>query len=103
MSDTFVVVTPAADPRAGTVGTDFKAVAIGAGANLEALTAYFNDPLIQTGNMPGIAISAFNNRALRQGTFVASSMCQWISQQTQIYIPDDGNQINWITEWQNAL
>jgi hypothetical protein len=92
----------AATPRTP-VGTDFKAVAIGAGANLEALPAYFTDPLLATGNMPGIAISAFNNRALRQGTFVASSLCLWISDQTQQYVPDDGDQIHWMSEWQNAL
>jgi hypothetical protein len=91
-----------AEPRTP-VGTDFKAVAIGAGANLEGLPAYFTDPLLGTGNMPGIAISAFNNRALRQGTFVASSLCLWISDQIQQYVPDDGDQIHWISEWQNAL
>jgi len=93
---------PGVNPLAGP-GTDFKAVALGAGANLETLTAYFTDPLLQTGNLPGLAISAFNNRALRQGTFVASSLCQWISNQLNVYIPDDGSQINWITEYQNAL
>jgi endosialidase-like protein len=86
-----------------TTGTDFKAVAIGAGANLESLPTYFNDPLLATGNLPGLAISSFNNRALRQGTFVASSLCLWMSGQLQQYIPDDGNQINWQSEWQNAL
>jgi hypothetical protein len=87
----------------GTTGTDFKAVAIGAGANVEGLPTYFTDPLLATGNLPGLAISAFNNRALRQGTFVASSLCLWMSGQLQQYIPDDGNQINWQSEWQNAL
>jgi hypothetical protein len=84
-------------------GTDFKAVAIGTGANLEGLPAYFTDPLLATGNMPGIAISAFNNRAIRQATFVASSLCLWISDETQTYVPDDGSQINWIALWQQAL
>jgi hypothetical protein len=93
---------PGVNPLAGP-GTDFKPVALGAGANLEALPAYFTDPLLGTGNLPGLAISSFNNRALRQGTFVASSLCQWISNQSNIYIPDDGSQINWITEFQNAL
>jgi hypothetical protein len=95
-------INPLADPRAP-VGTDFKAVAIGAGANLEALPTYFTDPLLQTGNLPGLAISSFNNRAIRQGTFVASSLCLWISGQINQYIPDDGNQINWQAEWQQAL
>lgn len=90
-------------PVATGPGTDFMAVAIGSGANVEGLPAYFTDPLLATGNMPGIAISAFNNRALRQGTFVASSLCQWISDQTNLYVYDDGDQINWISEWQNAL
>lgn len=85
------------------VGTDFKAVAIGAGANLEGLPAYFADPLLGTGNMPGLAISAFNNRAIRQGTFVASSLCLWISGQIQQYIYDNGDQINWMANWQQAL
>jgi hypothetical protein len=102
-------VTPVDDPSIPSlvnttpVGTDFKAVAIGAGANLEALPAYFTDPLLGTGNMPGIAISAFNNRALRQGTFVASSLCLWISGQTQVYVPDNGDQVAWMASWQQAL
>jgi hypothetical protein len=84
-------------------GTDFKPVALGVGANLEPLPTYFTDPLLQTGNLPGVAISAFNNRALRQGTFVASSLCLWISDQTQVYVPDDGNQINWMGLYNQAL
>lgn len=112
MSDASIIEEAAPSPRGGNgsvvpytagPGTDFMAVAIGVGANIEGLPAYFADPLLQTGNMPGIAISAFNNRALRQGTFVASSLCQWISDQTNLYVPDDGNQINWISEFQNAL
>ena len=90
------------NPLAGP-GTDFKAVALGGGANLEALPTYFADPLLQTGNLPGLALSAFNNRALRQGTFVVSSLCQWMSGQINQYIPDDGSQIGWISEWQSAL
>lgn len=95
---------PVPVPTAGPpVGTDFKPVATGTGANVEAFPAYFTDPLLGTGNLPGIAISSFNNRALRQGTFVASSLCLWISGQIQAYIPDDGDQIHWQSEWQNAL
>jgi hypothetical protein len=90
-------------PFAFTAATDFKAVAVGAGANIEALTAYFTDPLLGTGNLPGLAISSFNNRALRQGTFVASSLCLWISGQIQAYVYDDGDQIKWQNEFQNAL
>jgi hypothetical protein len=87
----------------GTVGTDFLTFAVGGGANVEAQADYLADPQRPTGNLPGIARSNFNNKAVRQGTFVAHSLCLWMSQQILEYIPDDGDDIKWIGEWSNAL
>lgn len=91
------------EPRAAVVGTDFLTFAVGGGANIEAQADYDADPQRPTGNLPGIARSNFNNKAIRQGTFVAHSLCLWISQQLVQYIPDDGNDIAWIGEWTQAL
>jgi hypothetical protein len=90
-------------PYAGVVGTDFLTFAVGGGANVEAQSDYFADPQRPTGNLPGIARSNFNNKAIRQGTFVAHSLCLWVSQQIQAYIPDDGDDIHWIAEFSQAL
>ena len=87
----------------GTVGTDFLMFAVGSGANIENQSDYLNDPQRPTGNQPGIARSNFMNKATRQGTFVAHSLCLWISEQIQVYIPDDGNDIAWIGEFSQAL
>jgi hypothetical protein len=87
----------------GTVGTDFLMYAVGGGANIESQADYNADPQRPTGALPGLARSNFHNKAMRQGTFVAHSLCLWISQQLQQYIPDDGNDIAWIGEFSSAL
>jgi hypothetical protein len=103
---TDLVPTPFEDvvtPFTGTVGTDFLMFGVGGGANIEAQTDYLNDPQRSTGNLPGLARSNFNNKAIRQGTFVAHSLSLWVSQQIQTYVPDDGNDIAWIGEWTQAI
>jgi Chaperone of endosialidase len=93
----------AVTPFAGTVGTDFLTFAVGSGANVEAQADYNVDPQRATGNLPGLARSNFNNKATRQGTFVAHSLTLWMSQQILEYINDDGDDIKWIGEWTRAL
>jgi hypothetical protein len=87
----------------GTIGTDFLTFATGGGANIEDQTSYANDPQRLSGNLPGIARSNFNNKAIRQGTFVAHSLCLWISEQLTQYVPDDGSDVNWIGSYNSAL
>lgn len=90
-------------PRTSGVGTDFLMFGVGGGANVEAQIDYQNDAQRPTGNLPGIARSNFNNKAIRQGTFVAHSLSLWTSQQINEYIADDGNDIAWIGSFSSAL
>lgn len=68
---------------------NFLPFAIGGGANVEAQGSYAVDPLLATGNQPGIAISAFNNKALRQANVVTSQMAQFIANTTGTDVLDD--------------
>ena len=67
------------------------------------MPSYLADPQRRTGNLPGLARSNFNNRAIRQGTFVASGVSTFIWQVLSIYVPDDGNLDNWVANFKAAL
>ena len=86
-----------------TPGIDFVTFATGGGANIEDMPSYLADPQRGTGNLPGLARSNFNNRAIRQGTFVASGVSTFIWQVLSIYVPDDGNLDNWVANFKAAL
>jgi hypothetical protein len=49
------------------------------GTNLIEQSAWVASAARPIGNQPGIASSAFNNKALRQGTYVVSQLAQYIS------------------------
>jgi hypothetical protein len=49
------------------------------GTNLIEQAAWVASAARPIGNQPGIASSAFNNKALRQGTYVVSQLAQYIS------------------------
>jgi hypothetical protein len=85
------------------IGTDFVPFATGSGANIVSQAAYVADPLTGTGNQPGIARSNVNNKALRQGTFVAAGVSQFITEQLDQYVFDDANLENWVTLFREAL
>lgn len=61
------------------VENDFLPVGTGSGANVEPQATYLTDPQTSQGQQPGIAKSAFNNKALRQGTSIASQFAQYIA------------------------
>lgn len=81
----------------------FLQFAIGGSANVESQTDYAADPLRTNGNQPGIAVSAFNNKAIRQATFVASALAQYMVNQTGLDVNDDGVQSNFLTTLGLAL
>ncbi len=76
---------------------DFIPFATGVGANVLATaggasSAYGTNGQTTSGQQPGVASSALNNTALRQATFVASCLAQFIANQTASYVQDNGSQ-----------
>lgn len=69
---------------------DFVPFAIGGGANVQTPSVYAANPLLPTGNVAGVASSIFNNTALRQANFVASQFAQFLANQTQTNVQDNG-------------
>ncbi len=49
------------------------------GTNLESQAAYSADSNRTNGNQPGVASSMLNNKAIRQGTYVASQLAQFLA------------------------
>jgi cytoskeletal protein CcmA (bactofilin family) len=94
------------DPRpiqVASPGTDFIVFATGAGANVEDMPSYQSDPQRQTGNLPGIARSSFNNRVQRQGAFVGAAISTFVWEVLSIYVPDDGDLDNYVANFKAAL
>lgn len=73
---------------------DFLPFAAGGGANVESQGSYAVDALRPIGNQPGIAVSALNNKALRQATWIAAQLAQFLSDQTTDNVLDDANATN---------
>ncbi len=69
---------------------DFLVFATGGGANVESQASYAADSNRTNGNQPGVASSAFNNKALRQANFVASQVAQYMCNITGASANDDG-------------
>jgi hypothetical protein len=74
------------------VENDFVPFATGAGANVLTQTAYLASPNLSGGQQPGVASSALNNKALRQATYIASCIAQYLANFTGNNVLDDGNQ-----------
>ncbi len=60
---------------------DFVPFATGAGANVLTQAAYLANSQTTAGQQPGIAVSALNNKAIRQSSFITSQLAQLISNQ----------------------
>jgi hypothetical protein len=71
---------------------DFVPVATAGGANVLSQSAYLSSSALTAGQQPGIASSAFNNKALRQATYIASCLAQFCVDVTGNGALDDGNQ-----------
>jgi len=74
-----------------TVTNDFLVYAQGGSANVESQASYAADPLLPIGNQPGVAVSAFNNKAIRQANAVTSQIAQFIANKTLANVNDDAN------------
>lgn len=85
------------------LGTDFKPFATGGGANVESQPAYEADPLLATGNQPGIARSNFVNKALRQGTFPTAAISTFMTEELNELVIDDGNLANYEDQFKRAI
>ncbi len=82
---------------------DFLPFASGAGANVTPQSEWAVLQALATGFISGKASSAQINKALRQSTFVASAIAQFISAKTNSDISDDGNIDGFISKLQAAL
>ena len=58
------------------------------GTNLESQADYLTDPDRTIGNQPGIASSQLVNKALRQGTAIASQIAQYVSNFANVSVLD---------------
>lgn len=71
---------------------DFLPVATSVGANVESQAAYAADATRTLGQQPGVASSAFNNKALRQAAWIAATLAQFLANTTGNNVLDDTNQ-----------
>lgn len=82
---------------------DFKPFAIGSGANVLSQADYEALAALASGFLSGKASSAQVNKALRQGTFVASCLAQFVSNELSINIQDNGDANGFLANLISAL
>ena len=70
---------------------EFKPFAIGAGANVTPQADWEEMPALCTGFQSGKASSAQVNKAIRQASFVASALAQFVAEKTGKEVLDDGD------------
>lgn len=73
------------------------------GTNLLSQSDYIAASDRTDGNQPGVASSKLNNKALRQGTFVASQLAQYVSDFLTANVSDDGNTAEFLSQMKAAL
>lgn len=73
------------------------------GTNLLSQAAYLADAQLAIGSQPGVARSKLVNKALRQATYIASSLAQYISNVTGDNVLDDATQSEVLTTLAKAL
>ncbi len=74
-----------------TNAVDFLPFATGSGANVESQADYATAPTTEAGFSSGIASSAKFNKAMRQATFVAAALANWVSVEANVAVLDDGD------------
>ena len=77
---------------------DFKPFATGAGANVMTQADWEALPALLTGFQSGKASSAQVNKAIRQASFVAAALAQFISTKSGQNILDDGDLAGFVTK-----
>ena len=75
----------------------------GPGANIEAQAAYAADPLRTSGNIPGVAKSALNNKALLQSSLMASALAKFVADNQANNIVDTATVANLVSWLGDAL
>ncbi len=71
---------------------NFLPFATAVGANVESQSAYASDPLVPVGNQSGTtALSALNNKVLRQSSVISSQFAQYMSEQLGQDVLDNGD------------
>jgi hypothetical protein len=84
-------------------GTDFLPIATGAGALVDSQGSFSGSGYQTQGFQVGIAQPAQANKAWRQASIMAAALANFISNKLNIYIADDGNLTNLITNLTNAI
>lgn len=82
---------------------DFKPFATGAGANVMSQADYLALAALLTGFQSGKASSAQVNKALRQATFIASALAQFVSDKSGADVLDDGDLAGFVTKLTNGF
>src|SRR5215471_1944262 len=76
---------------------DFQPFATGATANVVDLATWLAGTTITNGFVGGYAKSAEANRAIRQASFCASGLSEWVNEQlVNVPIPDNGDRANYV-------
>jgi hypothetical protein len=71
---------------------DFLEVATDVGANVLSQVDYAASPLLGPGQQPGIALSAFNNKTIRQASFMVAALAQFLVNTTGDDVLDNATQ-----------
>lgn len=74
-----------------TASSDFLPFATATGANVESQADYAAASTTSDGFSAGLASSAKFNKAMRQATFVAAALANWISVEANVSVLDDGD------------
>ncbi len=82
---------------------EFKPFSIAGGANVISQADYEALSALSTGFSSGVAKSNEINKVLRQSTFIAAAIAQFVSDKANVNVMDDGNLSGFITKLVNAL
>lgn len=82
---------------------NFKAFATGAGANVMTQADWEALPALLSGFSSGKAASAQVNKAIRQASFIAAAVAQFVSTTGNVDVLDDGNLPGFTTKFGNAV
>jgi hypothetical protein len=82
---------------------EFKPFATGAGANVMSQADWEALPALLTGFQAGKASSAQVNKAIRQASFVAAALAQFIANQSGNDVHDDGNMATLVASILSAI
>ena len=82
---------------------DFQTFGLASGANVMSQAAYVALAARTTGFSAGLATSAQLNKVWRQSSFVTSAIAQFMANQLNINISDDGNQSEFVQNFISAV